>query len=523
MKATSLRTIILLPILLIASLAFHGVSFAEPPPFYWEFINVDIDVLENGDMLVTETQKYVFTGPYTNERYRYIRLDRVDRIDSVQVFEGAKLIPVTTGVENNQLWIRWRHALHPPESHTFILSYRVLGGLHIGVDSDEVNWEAISADRPALIQRATVTVRLPDKVAGQIRSKDAWGVPALAREVDAQTVEFVSRGSLPPGKELEVEVIFPHGLLDAPQLKRFGQSGSTRLRPNIPPRWKDLSAKAYTLYQQGRYAEAAKVAKEALKVTEDTFGPGHPAVATSLTLLGQVYQAQGKPAEAEPLFKRALAIHEKALGPDHPTVGTSLNNLADVYRAQGKYAEAEPMFKRALAIYEKALGPENPEVATTLNNLAAVYLAQGKYTEAEPMFKRALAIREKALGPAHPKVAESLNNLALLYYSQGKYAEAELLYKRALAVQEKALGPEHPEVATALNNLAQLYQAQGEYAAAEPLFKRALAIAEKTLGPEHPNVATLLESMAMIYVETGRQDEGKRLWKRAKAIRSKNQ
>ena len=31
-------------------------------PFYWEFINVDIDVQENGDMLITETQKYVFTG-----------------------------------------------------------------------------------------------------------------------------------------------------------------------------------------------------------------------------------------------------------------------------------------------------------------------------------------------------------------------------------------------------------------------------------------------------------------------------
>jgi hypothetical protein len=32
--------------------------------------------------------------------------------------------------------------------------------------------------------------------------------------------------------------------------------------------WKDLDAKAFTLYKQGRYAEAAKVAKEALKVAE---------------------------------------------------------------------------------------------------------------------------------------------------------------------------------------------------------------------------------------------------------------
>ena len=56
-------------------------------PFYWEFINVDIDVQENGDMLITETQKYVFIGPHTNERFRWIPLDRVGRITDVQVLE----------------------------------------------------------------------------------------------------------------------------------------------------------------------------------------------------------------------------------------------------------------------------------------------------------------------------------------------------------------------------------------------------------------------------------------------------
>ncbi len=38
--------------LLIASLTLP----AESAPFYWEFINVDIEVQENGDMLVTLTQ-----------------------------------------------------------------------------------------------------------------------------------------------------------------------------------------------------------------------------------------------------------------------------------------------------------------------------------------------------------------------------------------------------------------------------------------------------------------------------------
>jgi len=99
--------------------------------------------------------------------------------------------------------------------------------------------------------------------------------------------------------------------------------------------WKDLDDKAFTLYQQGRYAEAAKVAKDALKVAEETFGPDHPAVGTLLNNLAMLYRAQGKYAQAESLHKRALAIQEKALGPEHPDVATTLNNLAGLYKAQG--------------------------------------------------------------------------------------------------------------------------------------------------------------------------------------------
>ncbi|NIS69438.1 MAG: tetratricopeptide repeat protein, partial [Proteobacteria bacterium] len=107
--------------------------------------------------------------------------------------------------------------------------------------------------------------------------------------------------------------------------------------------WKELNSKVGMLYQQGRYSEAAKVAEEALKVAEKTFGPNHPNVATSLNNLALLYKAQGKYSEAEPLYKRALKIWEKALGKDHPHVAQSLNNLAAIYQAQGRYAEALPL------------------------------------------------------------------------------------------------------------------------------------------------------------------------------------
>ena len=72
-------------------------------------------------------------------------------------------------------------------------------------------------------------------------------------------------------------------------------------------RWRALYNQTMELYQQGKYREAVPVAKEALKVAEQTFAPDHPNVDTNLNNLAMLYVGQGKYAEAEPLHKRALA------------------------------------------------------------------------------------------------------------------------------------------------------------------------------------------------------------------------
>jgi len=51
---------------------------------------------------------------------------------------------------------------------------------------------------------------------------------------------------------------------------------------------------------------------------------------------------QGKYAEAEKLAQQALEINEAILGLDHPDVASALSNLDSMYQAQGKYSQAEP-------------------------------------------------------------------------------------------------------------------------------------------------------------------------------------
>jgi len=198
---------------------------AQQLPFYWENINVLIDVQTNGDMLVTETQKYVFTADYNTERYRYIPLGKVDEIKDVTVAENNQKIASTTGIENNQLWIRWQHQLKAPESHTFVIRYRVVGGLQLDGENTQVYWKAISSGRKAPINDAKVRVKLPEALSGKVLFFRNFGTPAISRKVDAKTFEFVASQAVQPQQELEVQIAFPQQILNVPQ-PRWQQTGN---------------------------------------------------------------------------------------------------------------------------------------------------------------------------------------------------------------------------------------------------------------------------------------------------------
>ena len=214
------RRLLIVPILaavaLLSGLVPAVATAQSGAPFYWESIDVVIGVQENGDMLVTETQTYAFTAPHTDRRYRYIPLDQADSIDDVSVSLDGRSLPVETGIENGQQWIRWSHPLNAPETLTFVLQYRVRGGLRVSDSAAEVHWKALFRDRAADIRSGSVTVQLPESLAGQIGGYESSGAPANARQIDDRTVQFTTRESLPPGRELEVQVAFPDGLLDIP-------------------------------------------------------------------------------------------------------------------------------------------------------------------------------------------------------------------------------------------------------------------------------------------------------------------
>ncbi|MGD1952532.1 MAG: DUF2207 domain-containing protein, partial [Leptolyngbyaceae cyanobacterium] len=186
-------------------------------PFFWDSIDVDMTLEANGDLLVTETQTYVFTDSHSNERYRYIPLEGISSITDVAIYENNEPLAAKTGIRNNNYWIRWQHDLTPPEAHTFVISYRVVGGIQVQADRSQLYWNALFPQRDAAINRGQVTLHVPDALAGQITSFQGEGVRSRDRKLDNTTFEFVTAGSLAPQDALNIRLEFPTGVLDITQ------------------------------------------------------------------------------------------------------------------------------------------------------------------------------------------------------------------------------------------------------------------------------------------------------------------
>jgi hypothetical protein len=181
-------------ILLFVCLFLYEQAFAQSQAFKWTNIDVDIEVREDGDLLISEQQEYSFESGPDERRHECSRLfvtDRIDDIRDVEVFEVAdngetpsEPAPVryTTEMDQNDLRICWSCELNAPEIRTFLLKYRVIGAIYVGnyksararrvgkQPMDELYWNAVMWPRPAVVEKASVTIHLPPKLRGKNRS-----------------------------------------------------------------------------------------------------------------------------------------------------------------------------------------------------------------------------------------------------------------------------------------------------------------------------------------------------------------
>lgn len=240
MQQTFKKISIVVPILLC--LLIVQQASAQVKSFYWERFDVDMTLLENGDIRVKETQTLVFSGePFTfgfatiptggsgnNDAITDISVSE----NGVPYLESPSQSPGTFDVSNssNEVRIDWYFDDALGE-RTYEFNYTIKGGVIVGTseqgDGDQIFWKAIPPDIPGRVFNSTVTIHLPEGVQPQQytgttdylvegslnsdKSKVGTSVSENGRNITYELTESMTTGDL-----FEVRVQFPHGILQIP-------------------------------------------------------------------------------------------------------------------------------------------------------------------------------------------------------------------------------------------------------------------------------------------------------------------
>ena len=222
-------------------LGMFGAQFAHAEPQgktgYWQEFNVDITINEDGTFWVEETQVLAFSGGTFTFVSRNINMSQISKITDVAVFDGdgnafqpsssEEAGTFETYMEEGDFYIRWYFP--PTQGRTpFTLRYRVHGALRYYEGGDQLWWKAIPPNLTARVEDATVTVHLPDGVAGE--PAEVYFTDARITGEGTSTVTFEALETIPTGQQMEVRVQFPHGIVAG---SPAGWQRAADLRPTI--------------------------------------------------------------------------------------------------------------------------------------------------------------------------------------------------------------------------------------------------------------------------------------------------
>src|SRR4029079_18245967 len=130
------------------------------------------------------------------------------------------------------------------------------------------------------------------------------------------------------------------------------------------------------------YAEAERLEREALPITEAWFGPRHFLAASNLGLLARVLIHEDRNREALELLERAVAIDKTALPAEHPKLSILLHDRGAALLKLGQPDAAAADFTRMLAIERAVRGETHERVGMALVDLASVAAARHDYEKA---------------------------------------------------------------------------------------------------------------------------------------------
>lgn len=198
-----------LGILILCGAALPGLADSN---FYWDYLNVDLDLQSNGDLLVTEQQKYIFNGEHDPVHHRFIKLNYRKKIKDVEVLENQQSLPIDTWIEDDRYYIEWQEPNPVLNSHEVTLKYRAKGALSHPQNQDKIEWQGVFPYRPAEIKHSEIKLHIPSELKDKLKQYSINGNFQQTEE-DNNTVIFTSLKSLPPRQAATVKASMDSNLL----------------------------------------------------------------------------------------------------------------------------------------------------------------------------------------------------------------------------------------------------------------------------------------------------------------------
>jgi tetratricopeptide (TPR) repeat protein len=234
---------------------------------------------------------------------------------------------------------------------------------------------------------------------------------------------------------------------------------------------------AFAMFASGHPAAGLRMAEEALKSAEKTYGPDLPTTRDMNRTLGCIYLALGRTNDAVRVLEKAVGS-QWAVVQVGPRIFQDIALLAAAHRELGNMAESRRVIDRALAKIESNSRQgvaAQPIIATVWCEVGFLSIAEGRFVEAEAAFRRALAEYERAASVQfpwqriHPR-ARAVSGLGQALAGQGRFAEGEshaMQGFQELKSNRTALaGDQEKFVREAGEAVARLYQAWGKTEAA---------------------------------------------------------
>jgi uncharacterized membrane protein YgcG len=182
--------------------------------FIWRRLDCDITIQPNGDLRISEKNEINFISGSFTFGYRDIEMSRITSISDIRATEGDRDIRIETGrAENGDFRIKYYFSRPAQnETRTFNLTYTVQGATRYYQNGDQVYWACVYAARSGFeVQNSRTTIRLPGNATATVA--ETYGAKATLSGKGETIVTATATEPIASGKELEVRVQFPHGII----------------------------------------------------------------------------------------------------------------------------------------------------------------------------------------------------------------------------------------------------------------------------------------------------------------------